>query len=162
MSEDSKIARAESNLQRQLDWVARHDLRTAFVAGVGITMLGVVASIDWNTVLANGFLLACFLLSLVLLFLSLCFIFASQYPKTKSPNPSVLYFGTIANYHFDDFKSKFMNMSESEYLNDLLCQTHINAQIINGKLRYLKIALSLLLIAVLPWTITIFLSRLAL
>jgi general stress protein CsbA len=159
-STEDKIEQAESNLQRNLDWVGKHDTRIAFVAGISIAMLGVLAnasaSIDfwrWYTYLA-------FILSAVLLFASLVLIYFSQYPKTKSNNSSLVFFGTVATLKCDEFKKKFKEISKEDYLDDILCQIHINAEILSKKFAHLKSSLILLAISIIPWLIAIYLSKL--
>jgi hypothetical protein len=114
MNIDAKIAQAEENLQRKLEWVGRHDSRTVFVTGIIIAMLGVLASATSKIEKWNFFLYLIFGSTVILLFISLLFIYRSQYPKTFSLNTSLNYFGTIAEMRFDELKielSKQLRMS---------------------------------------------------
>ena len=159
MNVDNKIKQAEINLQRKLEWVGRHDGRTVFVTGIIIAMLGVLASS--TSKISTWTLWEYFIMGLtaLLLFTSLFFIYRSQYPKTFSANTSLNYFGTIAKMKFDEFKQKTKQSTSEEYLDDLLCQVHINSQVLSLKFRFLKISLILLGIAVIPWLISIYLSH---
>lgn len=155
----NNIEVAEKNLQRKLDWISKHDTRTAFTASIVIAMLGVLASTFtvvkcWDIYLsiAGG-------LTLSLLFTSLILIYMSQFPKTTSANSSLIFFGTIAELKVDEFKNKFKAATDDEYLDDLLSQTHINAEILSNKFYYLKRSLVLILIAVIPWLFTIYFSK---
>jgi len=159
MNIDSKISQAETNLQRKLDWVGRHDSRTVFVTGIIIAMLGLLASASSKIVTWTFWYYVLFGLTALILFTSLFFIYRSQYPKTFSQNTSLNYFGTIADMKFDEFKRRTKQSTDEEYLDDLLCQIHINSQILKLKFRFLKISLALLGIAVIPWLISIYVSH---
>lgn len=157
---EKKIEQAELNLQRKLDWVSRYDSRIAFVASIALTMLGVLVNAITSLCNLHWYIYLSFGLALGLLLTSLIFVYKSQYPKTKSINASLIYFGTIANLKLGEFKKRFKDSTEEEYLDDLLSQTHINAQIISKKFSYLKISLILILLSVIPWLITIYFSKL--
>jgi hypothetical protein len=158
MNLTTKIEQAESNLQRKLDWVERHDTRIAFVAGISLAMLGVLATASSSVVLWSSCMYVTFGLAASLNFISLILIYLSQYPKTESLNSSLIFFGTIATLRCDDFKKKFKEMNEEEYLDDLLSQIHINSKILSGKFNYLKYSLLLLFTAIIPWLVAIYLS----
>ena len=157
---DKKIKTAELNLQRKLEWVSRYDSRIAFVAGIAIAMLGIFANASAQVQCWNLYVSLSFILAAGILFMSLAFIYCCLYPKTLSPNSSLIYFGTVAKMKFDDFEKKFLSESPDDYLHDLLCQTHINAEILDKKFTFLKRALSLIVISVIPWLIAIYFSKL--
>ena len=156
---EKKIDRSEKNLQRKLEWISRYDTRIAFVSGIAIAMLGVLASASGLIVKWECFTYFIFGLASILLLLSLIFIYFGLYPKIKSPNTSLLFFGTIADMKFDEFKKKFKDITDEEYLDDLLCQTHINAEILKKKFSSLKTSLVLIGVSTLPWIIAIYLSK---
>jgi hypothetical protein len=103
---EEKITRTELNLQRKLEWIGRSDTRIAFTASVAVTMLGVLANASASIAKWNLYIYAIFGLASLLLFLCLVFIGISQYPKTRSVNSSLIYFGTIAELRADEFKRK--------------------------------------------------------
>lgn len=154
------IQRAEANLQRELDWVGRCDARIAFVAGISIAMLGVLANSSANIIDWDLFLYIVFGVTGFLLIGSLVSLYFAQYPKTDSFNSSLIYFGTIAERRLDQFQKEFKSLSDENYLDDLLCQTHTNAQILEKKFRLLKISLSMIIISVAPWLMAIYYSKL--
>lgn len=155
MQTDKVIARAEINLERQIEWVGKHDAKTSFVAGVAIAMLGVAANLDYSTLHCQSYTFVIILIFL-LLGLSLVYVYLSQFPKVQSPNHSLLFFGTIASRESNKFQTDFKNMDEEKYLEDLLHQTHVNASIVKKKFEYLKLALIFLLLAVIPWSVMIY------
>ena len=159
MEIDMKIPEAEINLQRKLEWLNRFDSRVAFAAGSIITMLGVLANASASIAEWNWYLYLILGATGALLFASLILVYMTQYPKTTSQNSSLIYFGTIATLKFDEFRKRTKERSSEEYLDDLLCQIHINAQILGKKFSNLKTALILLGIAIVPWLTSIFLSK---
>lgn len=155
MKTKSKIKIAELNLQRMLDWIARHDNKTSFVTGLNIALIGVLttsgANIDYWSLCISGL----FILTLLFWLSSLFFNYKSQYPQTKSQNKSLIYFGTIANLKVEDFKKQAMAVNNQDYLDDLLYQIHINAEILKKKFKSLRMSLILLGLGVLPFIIFI-------
>jgi hypothetical protein len=154
-----RISWAEQNLQRQLDWIGRHDARTAVILGLDIAMLGFLATeIPAINRLHSGPLFFAAISTLTLL-ISLASIYSSQYPRTSSPNDSLVFFGTISAFTRENFSSNFCTRSEREHFNDLCDQAHINASIISKKFEALKLALVFLLVSIIPWTFAIVLVR---
>lgn len=153
------IEKAEKNLERQLEWISRYDARVYFIAGVSIAMLGFLTSITGEVTFWNYAIKIDFLSSGALLFTSLICIYFGQFPKTNSDNNSLLYFGTIADMNCDKFKKQFESLSDADYLDDLLCQTHKNSVIISKKFMFLKVALISLLFSVIPWALAILLIK---
>jgi hypothetical protein len=159
MSIENKIGQAEENLQRKLEWVGRHDSKIVFVTGILIAMLGLLASASSKIASWNFLLYAVFGVTALLQFISLFFIYRSQYPKTFSSNTSLNFFGTIADMKFDEFKHRTKQATDEDYLDDLLCQIHINSQVLKLKFRFLKISLILLGVAIIPWLICLYVSH---
>ncbi len=155
-----KISRAESNLQRKLEWISRYDTRITLVAGTSIAMLGVLASASGLITSWSVIALIVFIIAFILLGLSLVFVYFSQKPNDLAPNKSLLFFGTIGKMSFSEFDTGFKNYSNDEYLEDLLHQIHINSQILCKKFTNLKYALFCIALAVLPWGIAIYISKL--
>lgn len=159
MNIENKITQAEENLQRKLEWIGRHDSRTVFITGIIIAMLGLLASASSKIENWTFLLYAIFGLAALLLFISLFFIYKTQYPKTFSSNTSLNYFGTIADMKFDEFKRRTKQATDEDYFDDLLCQIHNNSQILKMKFQFLKISLIFLGVAVIPWLISIYVSH---
>lgn len=147
----TKIERAEKNLDRQLDWISRYDTRIAFIAGVSIAMLGALVATKNISFLLCDINLE---LAVLLLATSLVAVFLSQYPLTRSPNSSLLFFGTISTLTSSEFTERFKKLSEDDYLDDVLNQVHANSKILNRKFFCLKAALLLIFIALPFWLIT--------
>lgn len=157
---ENSIERAEDSLQRNLEWIGRHDARIAFTAGLLLAMLGVLASASTSVITWEWYTYTSFGITASLLFGALVLIYLSQYPKTESQNASLIFFETVAGLKCDEFKKKFKESSREEQLDDLLSQVHINAEILKKKFDCLKISLRFLATAVLPWLFSLYLSGL--
>lgn len=148
-----RISWAEENLSRQIEWVERHDTRCATILSISIAMLGFLAAETppIGKIDASGFFFS--LLAIATLSISLLAIYFSSYPRTSSPNKSLVYFGTISSHSLENFSSDFCQRSDKEHLDDLCAQTHINSHIVAKKFAALKVSLIFLLLSVPPWII---------
>ena len=156
---DKKIESAEASLARHLDWIGRYDTKIAFTVGIILTMLGVLATAAGNIKTWNCLEIFAVVTATLLLFLSLVLVYLNQYPRTDSPNSSLIYFGTIGNLKFSDFKKEYEEASRLAYLEDVLSQIHINAVILKKKFDSLKTILLLAATAILPWLTVLYLSK---
>jgi len=137
----------------------RFDTRTSLIVGITVAMLGVIASLSPALAKWTPLFWISFLLSAGLLAGCLIALYFGLFPKTASPNTSLVYFGTIGNMKVDEFRRRLRTQTDAEYHDDLAEQCHVNAGILARKFWCLKIALALLLLAALPWTLTVFLSK---
>src|SRR6185369_7867264 len=91
----TQVQRAESGLERMLDWSGRFDTRVAFLTGIAISMLGVLGGIMANE--SVDFCAQVFAsIAGIGLVTCLLYVYRCQFPDTKSPNHSLIFFGTIA------------------------------------------------------------------
>jgi len=92
-----------------------------------------------------------------------------KYVQLEMVTSEVLSFYDLYQLYFDgsgfskdgfiEFIKKFKEISEKDYLDDILFQIHINAEILAKKYLYFKISLIFLLIAVIPWGLLIYLMH---
>jgi hypothetical protein len=149
------LLRTEQNLQRQLDWSGRYDSRSATILGLGIAMLGFLATeapppAAWDC--------ACIIASMATSMIiagSLYYVYQGQYPRTEPANESLIYFGSIAKLDQQTFKSKVSCQTDDEHFDDLCHQAHLNARLMTSKFASLRSAFVTLVIAVPPWIATI-------
>lgn len=148
----------ESNLARQLGWIAAADSKVSFIFTVATAMLGVLAAISpragcaWSTASAVFALLAAACGLLALLFLSFV-----TFPRTNGPRNSLIFFGEIAKDDPASFQDAISKLSYETYVADLTSQCFRNAEIAAHKFRWLRRAMVLLYLSILPWGIAIFL-----
>lgn len=154
-----QIRVAEQALARQLDWIKSIESKLAVIVAVGVAMLGVLASriptepCNWLLVglfvfLGSGAILA----GLVFCAMALC-------PRVKSPNLSVLFFGSIAAHSAEEYTKRFRQLSEEEYLGDILKQVHRNAEIASVKFGHVKTATFCLLGGIIPWLFALYIME---
>lgn len=153
------IEKTELNLKRHLDWIGRYDTKISFVTVISIAMLGLIIDKASSFQSWNSYIIIILIITILLLLVSLLFIYLGQYPAVKSRNNSLIFFKTISQLKVDEFIKKSKGVSEEDYLDDLLYQVHINAEILTKKYNYFKISLIFLLIAVIPWSVLIYLMH---
>ena len=150
-----KIERAEKALERLLTWINAADSRVRLVLPLSTAMLGALAVLapaqDKWTVCA-GILTS---ISGILLFLSIVFTACASFPRTTGPLGSTIYFGGIVSRELEQYKMVIGEQSDDQYLDDLLCQCHRNAQVAERKFNWVQKAMMSLFLATLPWLLAI-------
>lgn len=144
---------AELNLTRLLEWNTRYDAKATAITAIDLGMLGselVISNGRLNSNSEISFSLMIFILGLALI----VNLYAS-FPRLKSKNNSLLYFGTIAKKELSSYTEEFMKLDSESYLRDILQQCYRNSQIIKSKFFWLKISFYLTFISILPWVITL-------
>lgn len=159
MAEDWVKQRAEKSLSQMIDWIGRHDSRSAGLMGITVAMMGALSAAtpsvkQWNGVFAFALALAALGFAIVLYQLM-----RGQIPRLRTGRPSLSFFGTVAGMQQDEFRARFVSMTEEEYLDDVLNQCYVNARILRSKFRCLKRGLIALLLTALPWTWAISLAK---
>ncbi len=161
LTREVQIDIAEKNLARLLDWVGRVDNKSAVLLGIDTAMLGVLATLmppitrcNWAMVVSAG-------LAVLLLGAGFAFIYWTNYPRTKGPSKSLLYFGAISKSTLNEYCSACLSRNANEHLNDLLEQCHRNAEIVDTKFRGLKFSFRSILAALIPWAIALYFFKVA-
>ena len=90
---------------------------------------------------------------------SLYFIVRSQFPHLNAPNDSLIFFVTVASRPRTTFMNEFREMTDEKYLEDLLHQCHVNADILTKKFNAMKGAFFSMIASVAPWLITLLLIQ---
>jgi hypothetical protein len=151
VDESVKRSVLETNLDRQLGWIAAADAKTGFVFAAATAMLGLLAAAaprygQWTiegvaaSITAAGALVA-----------SLGCLAAAVFPRTAGPKLSTIFFGAISARDLDEYRRDVLTQDEAAYLEDLIQQCHINAQISSTKYYWLKRASVALYFSVIPW-----------
>lgn len=159
MAEEWVRERAEKSLSQMIDWIGRHDSRSAGLMGITVAMMGALSAAtpplkQWNTLFTGVLLLAAVGFGLVLYQLM-----RGQIPRLRTGRPSLSFFGTVAGMSQEDFRSRFVAMTEDEYLDDILNQCYVNARILRSKFRCLRRGLVALLVTALPWVWALSLAK---
>lgn len=147
----------EKILDRQIAWISSADAKAMVVLPVCIAMIGAIAAISptdscaWNATSIVGTVI-----SLGLLVSSVLFLGAATFPRTSGPNGSLIYFGGISSNPIETYRDSVKSLSRTQYTDDLINQTHRNAQIADAKHGAVKKSIALLYLAVLPWALSIY------
>lgn len=159
MAEDWVRERAEKSLSQMIDWIGRHDSRSAGLMGITVAMMGALSAAtpavkQWNGIFVFALAVASTGFAIVLYQLM-----RGQIPRLRAGKPSLSFFGTVAELPHDEFRSRFVKMTEEEYLDDVLNQCYVNARILRSKFRCLKRGLIALLLTAIPWAWAISLAK---
>lgn len=146
----------EKTLDRLLFWIAAADSKIAPVLAIDTAMLGVLAAIAPK--LGAWTLLAVISTALALLFLltSLGLLFFASFPRTRGPKGSLVFFGGITERERSVFVGEITDLHFSRYCEDLATQCYRNAEIAGLKFRYVRLAMTALLAAIVPWLLTVY------
>lgn len=153
LDSQTSIKIEEASLSRMLEWVRASNTKVTPMLAISLAMLGVPASLvkEWTPIVA-------FPLVIASLGPAMCLVFCwrATFPQTKSVNKSLLFFGTVADMSLDDYRSQVRARNKTSYLEDLMYQTHRNAEIAQDKHSKLKWAMQSLFIGILPWLLSIY------
>ncbi len=153
----NKVDYLEKELARLLSWVQSVDTRISLFLPLSTAMLGFLAilapDIDkWSILSAITTTLAA-----IFLVLSIACLAFATFPRTDGPKGSMIYFSGINDRELEQYKSSVCNLDEASYINDLIEQCHINAQIANKKFSWVKRSLYSLFMSSAPWFISVYL-----
>ena len=150
------IIEAEHNLDRLLDWIGRYDNRAALLFTLDTAMVGILAlSLSSSTGFGySPILLGFFILTVGISILGTAF---TIFPRLKGPTDSLLYFGSIAKLEKKNYIELFKTRTPTVYLDDLLAQCHINAKILDRKFKVFRISLTISMVAVIFWSLSLYL-----
>jgi len=145
-------------LERQLAWISQADSKLSVLGPLPLAMMAVSFSsipinlreLDWADFP--------FVMSALLLSLSLFFVKAALSPRLKGPVDSLVYFGEISKVSSEEFAQKVASSNEASFQDDILKQIHINAKIAEQKHRNIGFSVLWLAIATPVWLLAIVLG----
>lgn len=147
------IARQESVLQHQLDWIRAVDSKTPVVIGVATAMLAVTGALSpapADVTLGTAVLMA---VGSFPLLGSIAWSAAATFPQTSGPPGSMIFFGGIASMTNTEYANAVAGRSDSQHLEDLNAQCHRNAQIATAKYKAVRHAMGWLLVSTPLWLV---------
>jgi len=155
LTPDDKRLIAEASLERQLSWIRAVENKLTVLVAIDAGLLGLLATITPSrSELSSLSSLFTFLTSASLVGSFACCALAS-YPRLKTPNLSLLFFGTISAFSREEYSDKFESVSAQQYLRDLLAQVHRNAEIAAYKYKLVGRANVGLLAGIAFWTLAL-------
>jgi hypothetical protein len=159
MTDEWVKQRAEKSLSQMIDWIGRHDSRSAGLMGITVAMMGALSAATPSIKQWNGLFIFVLTLCAVGFGNVLYQLMRGQIPRMRPGRPSLSFFGSVAAMPQDEFRERFVKLTEEEYLDDILNQCYVNARILRSKFRCLKRGLVSLLLTALPWTWALSLAK---
>ena len=137
-----------------LQFFSRVEAKASVVLAVNTGMLGALAgnlpspqNFQWRMVVA--------IVPVLLIGVSDWFLFRITFPDLRGGSDSLIYFRTIAQRTEHKFIEEFMASNTDDYVKDMLGQIWRNSEILSKKFDHLKIAFIVMLIAILPWVVSL-------
>lgn len=175
MNQEDNFYRKSEVLNRINTWIANCDTKISFALAFSGVLFGIFFTSDiiqssLKENLSNirdlevakilSFIsLLCTIGFIICLFLSVCYFFKglkgqinnSIYKQEGLETNSLLFFGTIKNMKYQDFKDTVTDIEKVKLENDYLSQIHINSTICNSKFIYYNKGMKFLI-----WAISLF------
>jgi hypothetical protein len=150
-------AAAKDELNLVLSFFSRVDAKLSVVLAIDTGMLAVMGTDAPPLKDLTWAMLAVGLVALVLLGASIFFLYRGAFPSLKGGNASLVYFREIAGRTEHQFIQDFKQQPDDDYANDILGQVWRNSEILKAKFDALRIAFTLLAVAIIPWLVTLML-----
>lgn len=155
ISKDRLTDISKENLNRILSIFPRADTLSSVVLAIDISMLGVLASQTPSLQNINRLQIITAVSFILFVSLSLYHLYKCAFPRLECEEKSLIYFREIGDLKQLEFANKFIEQTESDYLNDLIKQVWRNSEILKLKFQHLKNAFRFLVLALVPWTISL-------
>lgn len=142
---------AKDDLDRILGFFSRVDAKASVILAVDTGMLGFLTSRAPELSALSWWEAGIAIATLLLLGVSLWFLYRQAFPNLQGGQASLVYFREIADKTEAHFIEEFKNQSSLDHANDLLGQAWRNSVILTEKFDYLRKALICLALAIPPW-----------
>lgn len=146
--QDVKLQFLQEELKRVSEWIRFADQKVAFLAIYYSALISFVIVNKDDAInkilLVNGYGLYAVVTDVVLVItifsLGVAAIIFTVFPKLKNQliSDSLLYYGTISNMKFIDFKNKINVLSDEEVRDQIIEQIYTNSNIASQKMRCVK------------------------
>ena len=156
-SNAEKLDLMDNILSRNINWINTADAKAGFVFLVTTSMLGVIAVLCPSVEELNLTALACSVVALICLCLSIFYLFFVNFPQTDAVKKSLVFFGCISKIEESRYTQKILMGITTEVLEDMAEQCHATAKIATYKFKNLKTSFKFLFFAILPWLASVFL-----
>lgn len=155
MTTQQRIDLAKDQLNRTLGFFPRLDAKHSVVLAVDTGMLAFLFARMPTWHILVGWSAVAPIIAVVLLSLSMWYLYRGGGPSLTGGHDSLLYFREIAKRTEAKYVDAVREISEDDYLKDLLGQIWRNSEILATKFDHLTKALNLLAIAIVPWLIAL-------
>jgi len=147
------VEAADTQLARVLEFAPRADSKLSLALGVGTAMLGVLASrapafakLQWPQLIV--------LMPIVLIAISLFYVYRGLFPRLEGGQNSLIYFGQIADLTESTFIKDWAAFTDESYVADVLAQVHRNSEIVAMKYNATRQSYVFLAWSIVPWAIS--------
>jgi hypothetical protein len=155
MDEKHLLENARDQLDRVLGFFPRVDAKASVVLAVNTGMLAFLVSHVSSPNSLAWWEIAIPSIAVLLLGVSLWFLYKGAFPSLKGGSLSLVYFREIAARTEANFIDEFTKRSTVEHARDLLGQAWRNSEILKEKFYYLKVAFVFLALAIPPWVVSL-------
>lgn len=138
MTPSDRIESARWTLERQLAWIGAAEIKVGALIAIDTAMMGALAAAYSAAPVATR--TAWSILLAVVATVTACIAIGCAamaiLPRTKGPQHSFIYFGSIAKMSVSEFTDAYTQLDEIAALKDLLEQIHSNASIARRKFEW--------------------------
>jgi hypothetical protein len=156
METHRKIDFMEQSLARLLQMNATADSKLSVIVAIDTTMLAIAAALTQRVASAPGWVFASAAVAGVFLLLSLFSLSFCALPRTSRTKSSLIFFGSIAANDTGTYARMVRDLTDDQYLDDLIAQCHRNAQIASAKYTWIQRAQGAWFVSILPWLLTVY------
>ncbi|MDO8975874.1 Pycsar system effector family protein [Reyranella sp.] len=139
------------HLDRVLGFFARVEAKASFLFAINTTLLALIALNLRKSDLSLWYVMVPGIAAVLLLVVSLWFIYQCHFPKLEGGSGSLVYFAEISKRTELGFVNECEAVSEEALIKDYLGQTWRNAQILTAKFGHVKAAFTMTGLALVPW-----------
>jgi hypothetical protein len=155
MKPENLYPASKDQLNLILSFFSRVDAKLSVVLAVNTGMLAVLGADSPPIKVYSWLMVTVLAVTIALLGLSILFLYRGAFPSLKGGHASLVYFREIASRTEHKFIEDFKGQTDEQHVNDLLGQVWRNSEILHIKFDSLKIAFTLLAVAIIPWVIAL-------
>lgn len=152
MDSEQRQKLAESQLDRILGFFPRVDAKNSVVLAINTGMLSLLVANISNT-LIHSCVVYFSIIPVLLIGVSMYHLYKGAFPKLKGNSDSLIYFRSIGSLSESEYAKRITDISQDEYVKDLLGQISRNSEILKEKYNHLEQAFKFMAFALVPWLI---------
>lgn len=150
MQNKERLDITSKQLDRVLGFFARVEAKASFIFAVNSTLLALIALNFHREDFSRWSIVGPAALSVLLIGVSLFFVYRCSFPSLKGGSNSLIYFREIAKRREAEYVEQFSAISEDAMTRDFTAQIWRNSEILTVKYDSIKIAFILSALSLLP------------
>lgn len=151
MQNNERLNIASKQLDRVLSFFARVEAKASFIFAVNSTLLALIALNFHKEDFSRWYIVGPAALSVLLVGISLIFVYRCTFPSLKGGSNSLIYFREIAKRREAEYVEQFSDIDEDALARDFIAQTWRNSEILTAKYDSMKIAFIMSALSLIPW-----------